>query len=777
MERSNFTFIPKEWEVIEYLAKTAEDNIYQDPNSSMVKLRMLGETLTKSIYVLEELTLPKGQYKRLLLLKENGLITNEIYEKLELIRQEGNTAVHTAGYGDIKSALLLSRYSYDLIGWFLKTYEETTLVFSDYVPPAEQRTPINGSNVSETFEQVFKDKLLELEKELQRVKENKLIVPKHNTKVNEHQPQGFDTSQVQNSSQPSAKQTLKGKNQDRQNRARNRMKLGILLISTILALFLVTNASVAFATGKFILEPIDKFFLHSNLAIKGETFREFAFKKSIDREDTKRIEGLLSLGVNPNIESDEGKLALILSIQQNKPELFQALISHGADPLLKNKAGTSPLDVAVEKENSLFIKALLNDKKVPDIADSTLTKLSDSNNTELLQSFLESGMDPNQRLSTGETFLIHAIQENKSEAVKMLLAHGADPNLQSESGIYPLHTSIEKGNIKVATLLLESGASPNLKDGNNKYPIELAHEGKVVEFEPVLLQFKSMSLFEIKLPNYIGYWKEPEDSPDRILEINKDSTGSWYMVVYSGNREETIQILPESNTFIPVSDTDIKALDGNFTKITDDEFDAEKKRLSSKQAVVAQAQQSSSTSSSSSTDSNSSDTASLSSSSSTNSNSSNTASPSQNSLEPNQLSKKMDSLIGVWKRVPPLNNETHDIRYIFVQKDKYSSNHSWKMEFVSDWTSGSGDFKQEELELIDNAIATLKRPALATYTTKGFYKTHAVRGYIFTLNSLNSINVEHLDHNDAQILNEEFRRISPNELEEEYLEIYNAVVN
>jgi len=338
--------------------------------------------------------------------------------------------------------------------------------------------------------------------------------------------------------------------------------------------------------------------------------------------------------------------------------------------------------------------------------------------------------------------------------------------------MYSLHTSIKKGNEYLATLLLESGASPNQKDDNNKYPIELANEAKMIKLEPVLLQFKSMSLFEINLPKYIGFWKESKDSPDRVLEIIKDNVGGWYMVVFSGVREETIQILPESNAFIPVSKTAIKALNGNFTKISNDEFEVEKEKLGLKQSAIAQAeaeeededeeaQQSSSIPASTSTDSNSliSESSSL------------------EDSKPSLLSNKMDSIIGVWKRVPPFDNETHNIRYIFIHKYKYSSINSWDFKFVSKRSPESVVLKEEDLELIDNAIATLKRAALDTYYARGGYKTRYVTGYNFKLNSLDSFNVKYLDHNNAKILNEEFRRISPNELEEEYLEYYNIVVN
>ncbi|MDR6121188.1 ankyrin repeat protein [Bacillus sp. SLBN-46] len=763
MENRNFSFIPKDWEVIEYLAKTAENNIYQDPNTAIVKLRMLGETLTKAIFALEGLTLLKGQYKCLVLLKEKEIITNEIYEKLELIRKEGNTAVHTAGYGDKKSALQLSRYSFDLIVWFLSTYVESSVTSPDYVPPMEQQISNSAPIIYEELEQAFKEKLIELDKELQRVKKNNSIVLNPNAQANEETSPRVAPGHAQERTRSANWQMLRDKHSNRQKQGIFKMKIGAIAIAAMIVLFLLLNGTVAFATGKFMLSPIDHYFLHSTMEYKGESFQEYSFKKAIDKEDTKRIESLITLGVDPNIKSGEGKLAINLSIQKNNRDLFRSLITNGADPFLKDRKGNSSLDVAVEKQDLYFIKALLKDKNVSDLTAKTLKKLSESNNSQLLRLFMESGMNPNLQLPEGETFLIHAIEQNNMEAVKMLLDHGADPNLQSEGGKYPLHTSIQKKNVSMAKLLLESGASPNQIDTNKKYPIELAHEANMLDFESVLLQFKSRSLFEIMLPSYIGYWKEKKESPEQILEINKDNTGSWYMALYSGDSEKVVQMVPGTNTFTPVNDKEIKVLNSDFTKVSEEEFQAEKKRLSSKQAVSSQTQQLTMTSTSN-----------------TNSSSitknTETPSTSQKPSEPSLLSKKVDSLIGVWKRVPPLNNTTHDVRYIYVVKNNYGSVPSWRIYFESKWTQGAGEnnVKEGDLELVGNSIATLKRPAPPTYTSKGFYKTNAVRGFIIKINSANSINVQHLDHNDSQILNEEFRKISKNEMEPEYLDIYNA---
>ncbi|QKY68810.1 hypothetical protein [Lentibacillus sp. CBA3610] len=52
---SNFSFLQAYSPLLANLGQTAERNIHEDPNTTLIKLRLFGETMTKFMYALEEL--------------------------------------------------------------------------------------------------------------------------------------------------------------------------------------------------------------------------------------------------------------------------------------------------------------------------------------------------------------------------------------------------------------------------------------------------------------------------------------------------------------------------------------------------------------------------------------------------------------------------------------------------------------------------------------------------------------------------------------------------
>ncbi|MFD2759633.1 hypothetical protein [Lentibacillus juripiscarius] len=49
MGDSNFSFLQKHWPLLANLGETDERNVHQDPNTTLIKLRLFGETMTKPL--------------------------------------------------------------------------------------------------------------------------------------------------------------------------------------------------------------------------------------------------------------------------------------------------------------------------------------------------------------------------------------------------------------------------------------------------------------------------------------------------------------------------------------------------------------------------------------------------------------------------------------------------------------------------------------------------------------------------------------------------------
>lgn len=140
MSNSNFTFLSNHWNILSNLAEMAERNVYIDPNTSLIKLRMFGETLTKYICAFEEMQLPDRatQDDRLRILKQEDLLTEELLDILHAIRKIGNKANHEEGiYGTTEEAQALLNMAFRLSVWFMQVYGEWDFIAPEYVEPSE----------------------------------------------------------------------------------------------------------------------------------------------------------------------------------------------------------------------------------------------------------------------------------------------------------------------------------------------------------------------------------------------------------------------------------------------------------------------------------------------------------------------------------------------------------------------------------------------------------------------------------------------------------------
>lgn len=70
MQASNFAFLSERWPVLASLGQLAEEYVYTDPNSAMIKIRQIGETMTQLI--LATLNVPETEDRTL-----NSRPTNE----------------------------------------------------------------------------------------------------------------------------------------------------------------------------------------------------------------------------------------------------------------------------------------------------------------------------------------------------------------------------------------------------------------------------------------------------------------------------------------------------------------------------------------------------------------------------------------------------------------------------------------------------------------------------------------------------------------------------
>ena len=137
MTTSNFRFLNREYPNLTRLGTLAERNVYDDPSTSLTKLRILAEKITLIIGEFEGIDDfdRQRQVDRLRFLDNDRIAPPEIIDLFHRLRKSGNIGAHT-GQASSAQARFMIRQAFYLAKWFFELYENE-VVNIDYVVPAE----------------------------------------------------------------------------------------------------------------------------------------------------------------------------------------------------------------------------------------------------------------------------------------------------------------------------------------------------------------------------------------------------------------------------------------------------------------------------------------------------------------------------------------------------------------------------------------------------------------------------------------------------------------
>ncbi len=171
---SNFTFLETKWPMLLNLAQLAEKNIYQDPNTTLIKLGMFGELLVDYMYAYEDLeeTSEKTQIKKLEVLKQNDLLPYEIDRILHTLRRSRNKAAHE-NYSVIDDAKVNTSLTHKLAVWFMKIYGDWQFEEAPYIEPTNLNDSVDIEHLKAETHQLseeYENRLKALELELIKVR-------------------------------------------------------------------------------------------------------------------------------------------------------------------------------------------------------------------------------------------------------------------------------------------------------------------------------------------------------------------------------------------------------------------------------------------------------------------------------------------------------------------------------------------------------------------------------------------------------------------------------
>ena len=203
----------------------------------------------------------------------------------------------------------------------------------------------------------------------------------------------------------------------------------------------------------------------------------------------KTVSILLKLGLNPNVNFDDGNTALMAAARKGSGVVLSNLIRHGAD-LCSNDSGIKALiyacsnghtDIVIRLRgtefdwNSKTTAYLVGEKRTGVTAVHQAAIVKDSS---ILTFLLKEGLvsDINVRTGSGETPLLLAGWAGASRNVSILLSHDADSTCIDERGDSAVHIAAMFGHANVVSEFMRHGSNLTLQNSCGLTPELLARK-------------------------------------------------------------------------------------------------------------------------------------------------------------------------------------------------------------------------------------------------------------------------------------------------------------
>lgn len=133
---SNFSVLSQHDEQLLRLGMLAEKYFAEDPNTCLLKLRQLAESLAQllaartGLYISSEET----QYELLRRLQDSGVLPREVFQMFNEVRRSGNAASHSLS-GDHRAALSTLKLARQIGLWFHRTFKDANYKSGPFIPP------------------------------------------------------------------------------------------------------------------------------------------------------------------------------------------------------------------------------------------------------------------------------------------------------------------------------------------------------------------------------------------------------------------------------------------------------------------------------------------------------------------------------------------------------------------------------------------------------------------------------------------------------------------
>lgn len=134
--KSNFEFLQSEFPILSTFGGQAEKYCFSDPNSCLMKLGMIGESIVNLMFTYDRIPLPYDNtaVTRIDTLQREGLLSHDLVDILHALRKARNKAVHE-NYDSVADCKILLEMAHSLCEWFMQTYGDWSYKHHDFIMP------------------------------------------------------------------------------------------------------------------------------------------------------------------------------------------------------------------------------------------------------------------------------------------------------------------------------------------------------------------------------------------------------------------------------------------------------------------------------------------------------------------------------------------------------------------------------------------------------------------------------------------------------------------
>jgi ankyrin repeat protein len=190
----------------------------------------------------------------------------------------------------------------------------------------------------------------------------------------------------------------------------------------------------------------------------------------LSKDNVMMVESILDMGVDIDIQDDDGKTPLMIYIKKGFRRIVRSLIDKGTDIHIRDKKGRTALHFA-SLTKGCYTQCLLEKRADPCVKDhrgrTPLYNNCINGNIGNVKSLLDSGADPRLLTRKQWSYMTHSLDK---QCLYLLLERGANPDQIVSDGCTLLTLASFKDDRHMIEKLLSYGATPNLRDDNGRKP-------------------------------------------------------------------------------------------------------------------------------------------------------------------------------------------------------------------------------------------------------------------------------------------------------------------